>query len=137
MYSVPSSPLLRDRLLQVCDLQMYKLQLMSPGIGSVTLATGDGFTLTTTLASRVQANKLSAMASSLVSVGESLGREAGQAAPDNVIMETSGGKLLLMRVPALVEAVVLVVVADTTAVLGHLLWSCRRTCVAIGSTGRP
>ena len=129
-------PVLRSLLMYVCGKQIDEMQETNPGIISVTATTSDGFTLATTLRLRADADKLSAMASSMGALGAALSQSAGRGGVDNLVMETAEGKIALMRVSGLKEQVVLAVVADASVNLGQLLWACRNACQKISEAAQ-
>ncbi|QHE76239.1 roadblock/LC7 domain-containing protein [Hydrogenophaga sp. PBL-H3] len=106
----------------------------TPGVVSVTLASADGLTVTSTLSNSREADRLSAMAGSMGGLAAALSRESGHGTPHRMIMESAQGLILAMAVPRPAGELVLTVVTDAQAVLGKLLWSCRQTVDRLAAT---
>ena len=121
----------RAHLAQVCRDPIKTLRETTPGVVSATVATSDGFTLASTLTTRVEADKLSATAGSINALGAALTRQAGRSAPVNLMLESENGKVVSMSVSGLKDAAVLTVVTSEAAILGDLLWACRKACERI------
>lgn len=102
------------------------LQRSTAGIQSVTLASADGLTLSSTLHDALEADRLSAMASSMSGLASALSRESGHGDARRLILESADGLFLAMSVPRPAGALVLAVVATPQALLGKLLWNCRQ-----------
>ena len=113
------------------------MQASAPGIASATLASADGLTVASTLASSQEADKLSAMSGSLSALAGAMTREAGHATPERLILESNSGHILTMNVPAAFGTLVLTVVTDQSLVLGKLLWSCSTAADQITAACAP
>ena len=90
------------RLVTIARLSdiLASLQTSVPGIASATLASADGLTVASTLASSQDADKLSAMSGSLSALAGAMTREAGHQAPERLILESNSGHIVTMNVPA-------------------------------------
>lgn len=102
------------------------LQRSTAGIQSATLASADGLTLSSTLSDPREADRFSAMASSMSGLAAALSHESGHGAPQRLILESAEGLFVAMAVPRPAGLLVLAVVASPQAMLGKLLWNCRR-----------
>ncbi len=127
------------RLVTIARLSdiLANLQASAPGIASATLASTDGLTVASTLASSQEADKLSAMSGSLSALAGAMTREAGHATPERLILESNSGHILTMNVPAAFGTLVLTVVTDQSLVLGKLLWSCSTAADQITAACAP
>ena len=101
------------------------LQRSTAGIQSVTLASADGLSLSSTLRDPLEADRLAAMASSMSGLASALSRESGHGEPVRLILESAEGLFLAMSVPRSAGPMVLAVVTTPQALLGKLLWNCR------------
>ena len=98
----------------------------TPGVTSATLASLDGLTVASTLSSSRDADRISAMASSMGGLAAAMTQESGHGVPHRMILESSRGLIVTLGVPRPSGEMVLTVVTDTRTVLGKLLWSCRQ-----------
>lgn len=119
-------PLRLITIARLADL-LLELQRSTPGVVSATLASADGLTVASTLASSQDADKLSAMSGSLSALAGAMTREAGHAAPERLILESGSGHIVSMNVALPTGDLVLTVVTNQSSLLGKLLWSCRST----------
>jgi predicted regulator of Ras-like GTPase activity (Roadblock/LC7/MglB family) len=125
----------QPRLLLVarCAELLAELQRDTMGVLSATVATADGLAVASTLAGRSEVDKLSAMSGSIAALASALTRETGHGEPERVILESTRGHIVSMKVPSADASLVLTVVTDNNAVLGKLLWQCRATSERIAA----
>jgi uncharacterized protein len=123
--SAKSAASVRAEVASVCAAALQELRATTPGVDSATIATGDGFTVASTLGKRDDADKVAAMTSSMNALGAALARQTGRGTPSNFVLEASGGKVAMLDLLDGHERLVLTVVTNDAAILGHLLWSCR------------
>lgn len=122
MTTLPSIPLITvSRFSQL----LAALQSGTPGVASATLTSADGLTVTSTLGDVGDADRLSAMASSLGGLAAAMAHESGRGQPRRLILDTTQGLVVAVHVPRPGGTLVLTVVADASTVLGQLLWNCR------------
>lgn len=122
----------RLALVARCAEQLEALRRNAPGVMSATVATSDGLPVASTLTHQAEVDKLAAMSGSIAALAAALTRETGHGEPGRVILESSRGHIVSLKVPASDPDLVLTVVTDNSAVLGQLLWHCRATadCIA-------
>jgi predicted regulator of Ras-like GTPase activity (Roadblock/LC7/MglB family) len=104
----------------------------TPGVAAVVLTSGDGHEVAAHRVEKAAAAKLAAMGSSIQALGDALTREAGVPGLRNLVLEAEKGTVLVMAVPGARPRLTLAVVAQPDATLGHLLWSARVCCQALG-----
>lgn len=122
MTTLPAIPLVTvSRFSQL----LAALQSGTPGVASVTLASADGLTVTSTLGDVGDADRLSAMAGSLGGLAAAMAHESGRGEPRRLILDTAHGLVVAVNVPRPGGTLVLTVVAEASTVLGQLLWNCR------------
>jgi len=97
-----------------------------PDATTAVLARTDGFELASVTRSTISPSRLSAVASSMLALGQASLRETRLGTSDNLLIEGSAGKLLLMSVSG---ERVLAIVAGESTVSGKLLWAAR-ACAA-------
>ena len=118
------APALRLAAVARCAELLAALKRETPGVLSATVATADGLTVASTLTHKGEADKLSAMSGSIAALAAAMTREAAHGEPGRVILESSKGHIVSLKVAAAMP-LVLTVVTTEAAVLGTLLWSCR------------
>lgn len=126
------------RLLTITQFSdaLQRLRESTPGVRSATLASTDGLTIASTLSRSQEADRIAAMSGSISALAGALTRETGHNAPERVILESSDGRIVAMSVPAATGEMVLAVVADPSALLGKLLWSCNAAVQALCECAR-
>lgn len=108
----------------------------SPGVRAAVLMTADGFEVATFNAGKTVSAKMAAMGSSLQALSSAMAREAQLADIKNTLIEATSGSVLVMAVPDTTPRLTLAVVADTSAIAGHLMWSARQFIASIGGALR-
>lgn len=121
------------RLVTIARFSELLLQLRrdTPGVLSATLASADGLMVASTLSQSQEADRISAMSGSISALADALTRETGHGAPDRLILESAGGRIVSMSVPAATGAMVLTVVSSPASLLGKLLWNCSASVEAL------
>ncbi len=115
----------RLTLVAHCAERLGAMQAGTAGLVSATVATVDGFAVASTLADRHEVDRLAAMSGSIAALAAAMTREARHGEPERVILESSDGHIVSMKVPAVTPGLVLTLVSDDSAVLGKLLWQCK------------
>jgi predicted regulator of Ras-like GTPase activity (Roadblock/LC7/MglB family) len=123
----------RLALVAHCAELLDGLRRSAPGVLSATVATTDGLAVASTLSNRAEVDKLAAMSGSIAALASALTRETGHGEPGRVILESSRGHIVSLKVPSSDPDLVLTVVTDHSAVLGKLLWHCRATADGIAA----
>lgn len=121
----------RQRLAPACAALLDELQRGTDGVLSATLATADGLAVASTLAAGAEAERLAAMSGSLAGLAAAMTAEAGHGEPGALVLQSSAGHIVALKVPGRATDLVLTVVSDTHALLGKLLWACRATAERI------
>lgn len=99
-------------------------------IGCV-IATVDGRLVASIVDNEADPTRVSAMAGSMVALGETIGREVHIGSSQAVIVSAVNGLLLLQRVPAKRDLLVVGTLARTSASLGMVLHETRNTANAV------
>jgi len=96
-----------------------------PEIRGVVLARTDGFEVASATRDSLSVSRVSAIASSLVALGQAALRELGLGAGGSVLVDGSNGKLLLIEFKQQNCELVLALLGDKDLVTGTLLWAAR------------
>ena len=91
------------------------------GARAVLVATPDGFDLAHAGALPLDASRLAAMVSSMAALGDAASREAAIGQPHCMVVDSSAGRLVMRSVQWRGEPMVVVLLADTSALLGMVL----------------
>lgn len=125
---------LGDAYVGVCDDALRKLMSDVPSITAAVVATADGFEVASAQAEgRMSATRLSALASSLLALGQAALRELSMAGSGSVLIENAMGKIMLVDVRREHLPVVLCVVADEMAMTGKVLWAAKQCAATLES----
>lgn len=130
---VPEAPPLRLAAVAHCADLLAALRRETPGVLSATVATADGLTVASTLTSKAEADKLSAMSGSIAALAAAMTRETAHGEPGRVVLESSRGHIVSLKVNGTPTPIVLTVVTTDAAVLGTLLWACRSAAERIAA----
>jgi len=118
----------------VCEEALRKLMSDVPGITAAVVATADGFEVASAQAEgRMSATRLSALASSLLALGQAALRELSMEGSGSVLIENTMGKIMLVDVRREHLPVVLCVVADDMAMTGKVLWAAKQCAATLES----
>ena len=124
----------RQRLAPACAALLAELQQGTAGVLSATLATADGLAVASTLTAAHEADRLAAMSGSIAGLAAALTAETGHGEPGALVLQSSAGHIVSLKVTGRGTDLVLTVVSDTSALLGKLLWACRATAERIAAT---
>lgn len=107
-----------------CSTALDELMRVVPDLKGAVLSRSDGFEVVSRTRSNLAVSRLSALASSLVALGQASMRELGMSG-GSVLVDGSDGKMLLLDVPVHGHPMVLAAVGGADAVTGTLLWAAR------------
>lgn len=116
----------------MCQKHVEQLLSTAPGVIGVLVCSVDGFEVASRLRPPLTAQRLSAMTSSQLALGEALCGETGVGACRNVVIEAEAGRLLMLSVPARRRRMLLTVLCEHDSVLGSVLWAARSCAQDIG-----
>ena len=117
-----------------CEESLRALIRDVPSITAAVVATSDGFEVASVQADgRMSATRLSALASSLLALGQAALRELSMTGSGSVLIENAMGKILLVDVRRERLPVVLCVVADAEAMTGKVLWATKQCAAALNA----
>ena len=125
------TPRFGQKLATVSSEVLAKFGRETPGIAMAVLSSGDGFEVASYRADRAVSAKMAAMGSSLQALSEAITREAGLKGARKLIIESDDGCVLAVGIADSKPSLSLVIVADKSASLGHLLWSAKICCTSV------
>ena len=118
----------------LCGEALQKLMRDEPAVTAAVVATADGFEVASAQASgQISATRLSALASSLLALGQASLRELSMQGSGSVLIENAMGKILLVDVRREHLPVVLCVVADAAATTGKVLWATKQCAASLNA----
>jgi predicted regulator of Ras-like GTPase activity (Roadblock/LC7/MglB family) len=112
------------RSLEILEAQYESLFDRIPGLYGVLFSTADGDPVSSRFQADMQRERLAAMSSSLVALGETMAKEAQQRACDYVIVQSTDGYVVSLRIG---KRLLLTAFASKDTNLGMLLSSCQGT----------
>lgn len=95
-------------------------------IDGAVVSTPDGFEVAAHLGGKQSAAKLSAMTSSLLALAQAISDESDIGTCNDILIEASAGRLLLMEIPRSDRQLLLAVLCDRDSTMGQVLWAVRR-----------
>lgn len=101
------------------------------GVTAALVATTDGFEVSSVLHQALSAEKMAAMTSSILALGDAVLGEADLKDCQNVVIESGDGLIVMLAVGDARKELLLSVIADRNAMLGQVLWAARRCCSEI------
>jgi predicted regulator of Ras-like GTPase activity (Roadblock/LC7/MglB family) len=120
--------------LDSCRQALQQLLEDVPGVKTAVVATTDGFEVASAgQDAQFAANRLAALASSLLALGQAALRELDMSGSGSVLIENGTGKILLIDVRRERCPVVLCVVAEAAAMTGKVLWSAKQCASRLGA----
>ena len=128
-YSLRQHP----ELLPQCAIHLQSFMSQTSGVTAVLVATTDGFEVASVLHKTLSAEKMAAMTSSILALGEAVLFEAELNDCKNVVIEAGDGLIVMLSVGDARCELLLSVIADKNAMLGQVLWAARRCCEQIRS----
>lgn len=118
----------RNRSLELLDAQYETLFNRVPGLYGVLFSTADGEPVSAHFQNSMDRDRLAAMSSSLVALGETMAREAQQQTCDYAIVQTGDGYIVSLRIG---KHLLMSAFARNDTNLGMLLSSCQSTAHAV------
>lgn len=103
------------------EMQVRQLHTRVPGVIGCVLSTTDGRQISAIVDNESDPKRLSAMIGSIVALGETIGREVVIGRTQYVVVSATGGMLLLQRIPARRDLLVVGTLARHNTNLGILL----------------
>lgn len=108
-----------------CIETIETLVSTTAGVGSAAVVTGDGFEVASMLRADISADRLAAMASSLLALSEAIAKELVKQPCRNVIVEAKGGSLVTIRIPSRQHELLISVLCNEASSLGSVLYATR------------
>lgn len=123
----------RPGLSSVCKLHLQRFVSATSGVTAAIVATSDGFEVASVLHTALSPEKMAAMTSSILALGEAVLSEAGLSNCQNVVIEADGGLIVMLSIGDPKGELLLSVITDGNAMLGQVLWAARRCCQDVRS----
>lgn len=101
------------------------------GIDAVLVASTDGFTVNSVFKRDYDAGKLSAVASSILSLVQALTREAQLTGCRSVILDAVDGKVMISAVPCENQAMIAMVLTRSDVLLAQVMHGLKKTIVSL------
>ena len=118
------------KISELLEEQYEALFAAVPGLYGVLFATADGNPVSARLKGEMERDRLAAMSSSLVALGETLAKAADQQASEYVIVQNGDGYVVSLRIG---NRLLLSAFAGRETNLGMLLSSCRNSAENISA----
>lgn len=131
LLSSPASLREHPELPKHCRSALDWFVSQTSGVTAALVATTDGFEVCSIMHRAVSAEKISAMTSSILALGDAVLGEASHNGCENVVIESKSGLVLMLAVRDARQELLLSVVADKNAMLGQVLWAARKCCERI------
>lgn len=109
----------------ICQFQLDALVEKAPQVRGALVSTVDGFDVAANVRKPLSPARLSAMASSLLALGEAVSSESDTGICKDIVIDASDGRVLIMDVPFAAQKLLLTVLSDSAATLGQILWAAR------------
>jgi predicted regulator of Ras-like GTPase activity (Roadblock/LC7/MglB family) len=123
---------LRERYGPEMLARLKQLTSNNPGVLAAQVCTVDGFEVVAVHRNEESRRRLAAMASSLHALGSALVQEVDLGSYENLVLEGSRGKVLMMSVPGCDGTLLLTAIASQDALFGHFHYVCKTCCEALG-----
>lgn len=111
-----------------CGAHLQRFVSQTSGVTAALVATTDGFEVSSVLHQSLSAQKMAAMTSSILALGEAVLAEADLSDCRNVVIEAGGGLIVMLAIGDPRNELLLSVIADRNAMLGQVLWAARSCC---------
>ncbi len=121
-------------LIAAFDEEIRQLHARVSGVIGCVLATTDGRRVSAVVDNEADTQRVSAMVGSIVALGETIGREVMIGRTQFVAVSAMGGMILLQRVPAKRDLLVVATLARHNTNLGILLHETGITAAAVAKT---
>ncbi len=122
---------------QVLSDELERLSAAHEGILAAQVCTSDGFEVASTRGNGESHRRLAAMVSSMQALGAAVVEETEIGLYQNLIVDATLGKCIMMAIPGTGGDMLLTVVASSDLALGMCLVSCKNTCKAISEHLSP
>jgi uncharacterized protein len=120
-----------------CTIFLQRLVSTTSGVNAALVVTSDGFEIASVLHSDLSPQKMAAMTSSMLALGEAILGEANLNDCQNVVIESNGGLIIMLSVGDPSRELLLSVVTNGQAMLGQVLWAARQCCAQVRQSVSP
>lgn len=111
-----------------CEAYLQKLVSTTSGVTAALVVTSDGFEVASVLHNDLSPEKMAAMTSSMLALGEAVLSEANLNDCQNVVIESNGGLIIMLSIGDPNKELLLSVITNGQAMLGQVLWAARQCC---------
>ncbi|MFZ6722798.1 hypothetical protein [Undibacterium sp. Ji49W] len=111
-----------DSLIESAKKAVDSVHSQVKGVKAVVISTEDGFEVASRVESTALVTRLSAMSSSLASLGALAGEESNLGSCENLIIEAKFGMLLIFQIQREQGSLIMSVVAGRDAIVGQVLY---------------
>lgn len=111
-----------------CEAYLQKLVSTTSGVTAALVVTSDGFEVASVLHNDLSPEKMAAMTSSMLALGEAILGEANLNDCKNVVIESDGGLIIMLAIGDPKKELLLSVITNGQAMLGQVLWAARQCC---------
>lgn len=112
----------------LCRAQLQIFVSQCSGVTAGIVASADGFEVASIQHAQLAPQKVAAMSSSMLALGDAVLGEADLSGCQNVVIESKSGVIVMLAVGDARSELLLCAVADHNAMLGQLLWAARQCC---------
>lgn len=123
---------LRERYGTAMLAELKSLTTKNQGVLAAQVCTVDGFEVVAVHSNEESRRRLAAMASSIHALGCAIVNEVRLGSYENLVLEGSAGKVLMMAVPNCNGALLLTAIAAEDALFGHFHYVCKTCCENLG-----
>jgi len=116
-----------------CAAPLQHFVSTTSGVTAAVVASSDGFDIAAILHGTVAPEKMAAMTSSMLALGEAILGEADLSNCRNVIIESSDGLIVMLAIGDARRELLLSVITTGDATIGQVLWAAKRCCENIRS----
>jgi hypothetical protein len=95
------------------------------GVRTAVVASVDGFALAQSNPSSANGERLAAMTSAMLALAAAIGRELALGQLDVLMLESEGGKVLMLALKTEHAPLLLMAACDHRSVIGNVLWSAK------------
>lgn len=114
--------LIAPNVLAATDAAIDLLMTETKAVRAVVVSTEDGFEVASRVENTAMVSRLSAMASSLAALGALAGEESQLGACESLVMQSTGGFVVISQVPRSDVSLIISVIAGREAIAGQVLY---------------
>jgi uncharacterized protein len=120
-----------------CEVYLRRFIATTSGVNAALVVTSDGFEVASVLHSSLSPDKIAAMTSSMLALGEAVLGEANLNNCKNVVIESESGLIIMLSIGDPTKELLLSVITNGHAMLGQVLWAARACCERVRYSVTP